>query len=116
VRPESAVAASKREPFFWISAAITVAMIGLIVWVIVRFGASIILVITAVVFAIWFLERGLNVARPNIRAHTNGPPARTLTWRTTHRYGLGRIENRIAAQIEEGQPEAEPSGSVLIGI
>ena len=65
---------------------------------------------------IWFLERGLNVARPNIRAHTSGPPATTLTWRTTHRYGLGRIEDRIAAQIEKGQPEAEPSGTVLIGI
>ncbi|HEX7255622.1 MAG TPA: hypothetical protein VF236_06810 [Gaiellaceae bacterium] len=67
-------------------------------------------------FVIWLLERGLNFARPNIRAHTEGPPAETRTWRTTHRIGLGRIEDRIANEIENGRLEAEPPGAVLIGI
>jgi hypothetical protein len=116
VRPESALAASRREPFFWASVVVTLAMVAFIVWVIFSIEDSVTLMIALILLAIWLIERGLNVIRPNIRAHTNGPPAETLTWRTTHRYGLGRIENRIAKQIENGRPEGEPSGAVLIGI
>jgi hypothetical protein len=116
VRPESALAASRREPFFWASVVVTLAMVAFIVWVIFSIEDSVTLMIALILLAIWLIERGLNVIRPNIRAHTNGPPAETLTWRTTHRYGLGRIENRIAKQIENGRPEDEPSGAVLIGI
>ena len=43
-------------------------------------------------------------------------PAQTLTWRTTHRWGLSRMEDRIATQIENGQLVDEPPGTVLIGI
>jgi hypothetical protein len=116
VRPESALAATRREPFFWASVAVTLALIAFIVWVIVSIENSVILMIGLVLLAIWLIERGLNLMRPNIRAHTDGPPRETLTWRTTHRYGLGRIENRIAEQIEKGRFEGEPSGAVLIGI
>jgi hypothetical protein len=84
--------------------------------VIVSIKDSVTLAIALVLLAIWLLERGLNLIRPNIRAHTEGPPRETLTWRTTHRYGLSRIENRIARQIENGQLEGEPRGAVLIGI
>jgi hypothetical protein len=116
VRPESALAASRKEPFFWASVIATVILIAFAVWVIGRFDNSVILVIALILLAIWLIERGLNFARPNIRAHTDGPPAETLTWRTTHRYGLGRIEQRIAEQIESGRLEGEPPGAVLIGI
>jgi hypothetical protein len=116
VRPDSALSASKKEPFFWASVVATAALIGFIVWVIVRDESSLFLVIGVVLLVIWLIERGLNLIRPNIRAHTDGPPAETLTWRTTHRYGLSRIENRIAAQIERGNLEGEPRGAVLIGI
>jgi hypothetical protein len=116
VRPESALAATRNEPFFWASVAVTAALIAFIVWVIVSIEDSVTLMIALLLLAIWLIERGLNLIRPNIRAHTNGPPAETLTWRTTHRYGLGRIENRIAKQIESGRLEDEPSGAVLIGI
>jgi hypothetical protein len=116
VRPESALAASRKEPFFWASVITTVILIAFAVWVIGRFDNSVILVIAVILLGIWLIERGMNFARPNIRAHTDGPPAETLTWRTTHRYGLGRIENRIAEQIESGRLEGEPPGAVLIGI
>jgi hypothetical protein len=116
VQPESALAASRDEPFFWGSVAATVLLIAFAVWVIVAVDSRVILLITLILLAIWLLERGLNVIRPNIRAHTNGPPAETLTWRTTHRWGLGRIEDRIAKQIENGRLEDEPPGAVLIGI
>jgi hypothetical protein len=116
IRPESALAATRKEPFFWASVIATVILIAFAVWVIGRFDNSVILVIAVILLAIWVIERGLNFARPNIRAHTDGPPPETLTWRTTHRYGLGRIEGRIAEQIESGRLEGEPSGAVLIGI
>jgi hypothetical protein len=116
VRPASGLSASRKEPFFWASVAVTVLLVGLIIWVIVRDESPLFLVISAVLLAIWVIERGLNVIRPNIRAHTDGPPRETLTWRTTHRYGLRRIEDRIARQIENGQLEGEPPGAVLIGI
>src|SRR5215207_6098299 len=97
VSPESSLGATMKEPFFWPSAIATI-------------------IILVPLLLIWFFERGLSFLRPNIRAHTDGPPAETHTWRTTHRIGLGRIENRIAEQIEQGHLEAEPAGAVLIGI
>jgi hypothetical protein len=113
---ESGLSATRKEPFFWASAVVTVIVIAFAVWVILRFDSVIILVITLLLLAIWVIERGLNFARPNIRAHTDGPPPETLTWRTTHRYGLSKIEDRIAAQIESGRLEGEPPGAILIGI
>jgi len=116
VRPESGLAATRKEPFFWSSAVMTVILIAFAIWVIVRFDSMVILLITLILLAIWVIERGLNFARPNIQAHTDGPPAETLTWRTTHRWGLGKIEDRIVQQIEAGRLEGEPPGAVLIGI
>jgi hypothetical protein len=107
----------RQEPFFWPSLIATAIMLVFIVRLISVDGAGWFLwVVVVPLFVIWLLERGLSFARPNIRAHTDGPPAETHTWRTTHRIGLGRIENRIAEQIEQGRLEAEPSGAVLIGI
>lgn len=116
VRPESGLAATSKEPFFWGSVVVTVLLIAFIVWVIVALDSTWIRLIAIILLVIWLIERGLNLARPNIRAHTDGPPAETLTWRTTHRYGLSKIEDRIAAQIESGRLEGEPPGAVLIGI
>jgi type IV secretory pathway TrbD component len=115
-RPESALAAAKKEPVFWGSVAVTAVTLGIVVWVTIEFGVGAIFIVTVVLFLIWLFERGLNAARPNLQAHTDGPPAQTLTWRTTHRYGLSRIEDRVATQIEHGQLEDEPAGTVLIGI
>lgn len=116
VRPGSGLLASAKEPFFWASVVVTVLLVAFIVRMIVRDESALFLVIASVLLAIWLVERGLNMIRPNIRAHTEGPPRETLTWRTTHRYGLGRIEDRIVRQIENGQLEGEPPGAVLIGI
>jgi hypothetical protein len=116
VTHESGLSATRKEPFFWASAVVTVILIAFAVWVIVSIDSFVILLITLILLAIWLIERGLNFARPNIRAHTDGPPAETLTWRTTHRYALSKIEDRIAAQIESGRLEGEPPGAVLIGI
>jgi hypothetical protein len=116
VRPDSVLSASRKEPFFWASVVVTIALIAFILGVIVRDDSSLFLVIGVVLLAIWLIERGANVIRPNIQAHTDGPPAETLTWRTTHRYGLSKIEDRIAQQIESGRLEGEPPGAVLIGI
>ena len=113
---ESGLSATRKEPFFWPSAVVTVILIAFAVWVIVSLDSFLIFVITLILLVIWLLERGLNFARPNIRAHTDGPPAETLMWRTTHRWGLSKIEDRIAAQIESGRLEGEPPGAVLIGI
>ena len=107
----------RQEPFFWPSLIATAIMLVFIVRLISVDGAGwFTWVVVVPLFVIWLLERGLSFARPNIRAHTDGPPAETHTWRTTHRIGLGKIEDRIAQQIEQGQLEAEPSGAVLIGI
>jgi hypothetical protein len=107
----------RQEPFFWPSLIATAIMLVFIVRLISVDGAGwFTWVVVVPLFVIWLLERGLSFARPNIRAHTDGPPAETHTWRTTHRIGVGRIENRIAEQIEQGHLEAEPAGAVLIGI
>ena len=107
----------RQEPFFWPSLIATAIMLVFIVRLISVDGAGWFMwVVVVPLFVIWLLERGLSFARPNIRAHTDGPPTETHTWRTTHRIGLGRIENRIAEQIEQGHLEAEPAGAVLIGI
>ncbi len=107
----------RQEPFFWPSLIATAIMLVFIVRLISVDGAGWFMwVVVVPLFVIWLLERGLSFARPNIRAHTDGPPTETHTWRTTHRIGLGRIENRIAEQIEQGHLESEPAGAVLIGI
>jgi hypothetical protein len=116
VSPGSSLAETKKEPFFWPSVIATVVILALAVRLLMVDTGVITFIILVPLLLIWFLERGLSFARPNIRAHTDGPPAETHTWRTTHRIGLGRIENRIANAIENGQLEAEPPGAVLIGI
>jgi dolichol kinase len=115
VSPDSLMGETRKEPFFWASLVATIALIAFIVWLISR-GHIVIALVSVIVLAIWVLERGLNVVRPNIRAHTDGPPKETLTWRTTHRYGYDKIEGRIAEQIEAGRSEGEPPGAVLVGI
>ena len=116
VSPESSLGATMKEPFFWPSAIATIVILALAVRLLMVDTGWITFIILVPLLLIWFFERGLSFARPNIRAHTDGPPAETHTWRTTHRIGLGRIENRIAEQIEQGHLEAELAGAVLIGI
>jgi dolichol kinase len=113
--PNSMMGQTRKEPFFWASVVLTILLIAFVVWVIMR-GHTVIAIVSVILLAIWVLERGLNVIRPNIRAHTDGPPPETFTWRTTHRYGLDKIEQRIADQIQQGRAESEPPGTVLIGI
>ena len=117
VSPKGASFADKRqEPFFWPTLIATAIMLVFLVKLISLDTGWFTWVVIVPLFVIWLLERGLNFARPNIRAHTDGPPAETKTWRTTHRIGLSRIEDRIAAEIASGRTEAEPPGAVLIGI
>ena len=117
VSPERTSFTDRREePFFWPSLVVTVLMVGFLLWLLSHGAHWLVWLVAIPLFVIWLLERGLNFARPNIRAHTDGPPAETKTWRTTHRLGLGRIEDRIASEIESGRTEAEPAGAVLIGI
>jgi hypothetical protein len=115
VRPSSILGATRKEPFFWSSAIATgllFAFAGRMIWV---DPGPLTLSIVVPLLLIWLLERDLNILRPNIRAHTDGPPAETLTWRTTHPFGVRRIEQRIVKEIETGR-ESEPPGAVLIGI
>jgi hypothetical protein len=114
--PNSMLDQNRKEPFFWASVVVTVLLVAFILWIAVNGNHPVITLCALILLVIWVLERGLNVIRPNIRAHTDGPPAETLTWRTTHRYGLDKIEQRIADQIAQGRTEGEPPGTVLIGI
>jgi hypothetical protein len=107
---------AKQEPFFWQSLVGTAIMVIFALWLVSVAPGWITWVLIVPLFVIWMLERGLNFLRPNIRAHTDGPPAETRTWRTTHRLGLGKIENRIVGDIEQGRLESEPPGAVLIGL
>ena len=116
VRPDSVIAASKKEGFFWGSVIVTAVLLGLLIWIVIEFGAGIIFAFLVVMFVIWLIERVFSTTRPNLEAHTDGPPAQTFTWRTTHRYRLNRIEDRIATQLENGQLGDEPPGTVLIEI
>ena len=106
----------REEPFFWPSVIATAIMLVFVIKLIQVDSGWFTWVVIVPLFVIWLLERGLSFARPNIRAHTDGPPSETHTWRTTRRIGLGKIEDRIAEQIEQGHLEAEPRGAVLIGI
>jgi hypothetical protein len=106
----------REEPFFWPSLIATVIMLVFVIKLIQLDSGWFTWVVIVPLFVIWLLERGLSFARPNIRAHTEGPPAETHTWRTTHRIGLGKIEDRLANEIANGRFEAEPPGAVLIGI
>jgi hypothetical protein len=106
----------RQEPFFWPSLIATAIMLVFLVRLIQLDVGWFTWVVIVPLFVIWLLERGLSFARPNIRAHTDGPPAETHTWRTTHRIGLGKIEDRLANEIANGRFEAEPPGAVLIGI
>jgi hypothetical protein len=115
-RAESALGAAKKEPVFWGSVVVTAVLIGVILWIVVEFGAGLLFIITLVLFLIWLVERVFSTTRPNLVAHTDGPPPQTFTWRTTHRWGLSGIEDRIARQIENGQLGDEPPGTVLIGV
>ena len=110
------LAEKRQEPFFWPSLIATVIMLVFLIKLIQLDTGWFTWVVIVPLFVIWLLERGLSFARPNIRAHTDGPPAETRTWRTTRRIGLGKIEDRIAAEIENGRLDAEPPGAVLIGI
>jgi hypothetical protein len=116
VRPDSPLRRTRREPFFWASVAATLFLVGFAARMIWVDPGPLTLSIVLPLLAIWLLERGLHFFWPNIRAHTDGPPAETLTWRTTPLLGLRRIENRIVKEIEAGRPESEPSGALLIGI
>jgi hypothetical protein len=116
VSPGSSLSERKDEAFFWPSVIATVIIIALVVRLITLDTGWLTLIIAVPLLLIWLFERGLNFARPNIRAHTDGPPAETHTWRTTHRIGLGKIEDRLANEIANGRFEAEPPGAVLIGI
>jgi hypothetical protein len=109
-------AEKRQEPFFWPSLIATAIMLVFLVRLIQLDAGWFTWVVIVPLFVIWLLERGLSFARPNIRAHTDGPPAETHTWRTTHRIGLGKIEDRLANEIANGRFEAEPPGAVLIGI
>lgn len=111
----SSFAERRQEPFFWPTVIATAIMLVFLVKLISLDTGWFTWVVIVPLFVIWLLERGLSFARPNIRAHTEGPPAETRTWRTTHRIGLARIEDRIANEIENGRLEAEPAGAVLIG-
>ena len=107
---------AKDDAFFWPSLIATVIIVALVIRVITLDTGWLTLIIAVPLLLIWLFERGLNFARPNIRAHTDGPPAETHTWRTTHRIGLDKIEDRLANEIANGRFEAEPPGAVLIGI
>jgi hypothetical protein len=116
VSPGSSLSETKDDAFFWPSVIATVIIVALVVRLITLDTGWLTLIIAVPLLLIWLFERGLNFARPNIRAHTDGPPAETHTWRTTHRIGLGKIEDRLANEIANGRFEAEPPGAVLIGI
>jgi hypothetical protein len=116
VKPEGLIASSKKEPVFWGSIVVTAVLIGLIIWIVLEFGAGAFFIAVLVLFLIWLFERGLSTTRPNLQAHTEGPPPQTFTWRTTHRWGQSKIEDRIVKQIEAGQLGDEPPGTVLIGV
>jgi hypothetical protein len=115
-KPESALAASKKEPAFWGSVVVTAVLIGAVIFITLEFGLGAFSIVAIVLVLIWIVERGFSAVRPNLRAHTEGPPPQTFTWRTTHRWGLSKTEDRIAKQIENGQLGDEPPGTVLIGL
>jgi hypothetical protein len=115
VRPDPALRLTRREPFFWSSVIATVLLIAFAVRMIWVDPGPLTLSIVVPLLLIWLLERDLNFLRPNIRAHTDGPPAETLTWRPTHPFAARRVEDRVAREIEVGR-ESEPPGALLIGI
>lgn len=115
IAPDARLRMTRREPFFWSSVIATVLLFAFAARMIWVDPGPLTLSIVVPLLVIWLLERDLNFLRPNIRAHTGGPPAETLTWRTTYPFGAGRIEKQIANEIERGR-ESEPPGAVLIGV
>lgn len=111
------LAESNDEPFFWTSVLITLAMLAVIVrLVIVDPISPMMLFIVLPLMAIWALERGAYLLRPRIEAATKGPPPERILWKTSHRFGYGRLERKVLDAIERGQPESEPSGLTLVEV
>ncbi len=106
---------TRKEPFFWSSVVATLLLVAFAARMIWVDPGPLTLSIVIPLLFIWLLERDLNVVRRNIRAHTEGPPRESLTWRMTYPFGARRIEKRIAREVQAGR-ETEPPGTVLIGI
>lgn len=115
IRPESPLRATRNEPFFWSSVVTTLLLVAFAARMIWVDPGPLTLSVVVPLLLIWLLERDLNIMRRNIRAHTDGLPPESLTWRMTYPFGARRIERRIAREVEAGR-EAEPPGAVLIGI
>jgi hypothetical protein len=117
LRERLSLADTANEPFFWTSLLITLVMLAVIArLVIVDPVAPMMLFFVLPLMAIWVLERGAYLLRPRIEATTNGPPPERILWKTSRRFGYGRLERKVLDAIERGQPGSEPSGLTLVEV
>ena len=82
-RPESALAAAKKEPVFWGSVILTVLMVGFVVWITIEFGVGILFTIMVILFVIWLLERGVRAAPASSTVLRPSRPSATSAWTNT---------------------------------
>jgi len=97
--------------FSWsyvITTAIVVGMAVVLAWVSWYFAVGL-----AILLVIWLSERISNHLRPRFRARTEGPPPEELTWKATS-FARGKLEQRIAREIANGNANLQPPGLQLL--
>ena len=118
VRERPSFSETRREPFFWGSALVTVLLIAFFVRLFMidygEFGSFYVLAFVIPLALLWLTERTMHLLRPRIRAETDGPPHELVVWKTTHPFGTSSLMNRAVAAIEAGRHDGEPRGLRLV--
>jgi hypothetical protein len=63
---------------------------------------------------LWAVERASKLARPLVRAETDGPPRERVTWKADW-FGRRRYLSRAVRAVAEGQFVSNPKGMRLVG-
>jgi hypothetical protein len=106
---------SRSEPFFWVSVAVTIVMVAVIVrLVMVDPTTPMMLAFVVPLALLWAVERASKLARPLVRAETDGPPRERVTWKADW-FGRRRYLSRAVRAVAEGQFVSNPKGMRLVG-
>ena len=119
IRERPSLAETRKDPFFWGSAVVSVLLIAFFVrMVMVDFaiGGSGLYALAFIVpvALLWLTERTMHLLRPHILAETDGPPAERVEWKTAYPLGTARLMNRAVEAIEDGTHDGEPRGLELL--
>ena len=119
IRERPSFAETRKEPFFWISAVLTLILIAFFVRLVMvdyAVGGTGLYALAFIVpvALLWLTERTMHLLRPHISAEIAGPPAERVEWKTAYPLGTARLMNRAVEAIETGTRDGEPRGLDLL--